>query len=42
MILKKLKFSKKETENDFTQKSFVEKFLQSVKKKMYSNRKKIF
>ena len=35
---KKLEFSKRETENELTQKSFVEKFLSSVKSKMYSNR----
>ena len=36
---KKVRFSDKETENDITQKSFVERFLSSVKEKMYSNRK---
>ncbi len=35
----KLLFSKKETENDITQKSIVEKFLSSVKNKMYGNKK---
>jgi outer membrane protein assembly factor BamE (lipoprotein component of BamABCDE complex) len=35
----KLSFSKKETENDITKKSIVEKFLSSVKSKMYGNRK---
>lgn len=35
---KKLEFSKRVTENELTQKSFVEKFLSSVKSKMYSNR----
>ena len=34
-----LKFSKRQTDNVFTNKSFVEKFLNSVKSKMYSNRK---
>ena len=37
--IKKLQFSKKTTENELSQKSFVETFLQSVKQKMYSNRK---
>lgn len=37
--LEKVKFSKKQTDNVFTNKSFVEKFLNSVKSKMYSNRK---
>ena len=32
---KKVNFSKEETENDLTQKSFVQKFLQSIKTKMY-------
>ena len=34
-IYKKIKFSKKSTENNLSKKSFVETFLQSVKKKMY-------
>ena len=38
--LKKVKFSKKTTSNELAQKSFVESFLQSVRAKMYSNRKK--
>ena len=37
--IRKLKFSKKITENELGQKSFVETFLQSIKQKMYSNRK---
>ena len=37
--LKKLEFSQKITENELTQKSFVQKFLQSIKQKMYSNRR---
>ena len=32
---KKINFSEAETENDLTQKSFVQKFLQSIKTKMY-------
>ena len=36
--IKKIRFSQKITENQITQKSFVEKFLSSVKSKMYSNR----
>ena len=36
--LNKIKFSKKTTDNDLSQKSFVETFLQSVKKKMYRSR----
>lgn len=37
--LKKIKFSNQETKNEITQKSFIEKFLTSVKSKMYGNRK---
>ena len=37
--LKNLEFSQKITENELTQKSFVQKFLQSIKQKMYSNQK---
>ena len=37
--INKLKFSEKETENELAQKSFIQTFLQSVKQKMYSNRK---
>ena len=37
--IKKINFSKQETKNEITQKSFVEKFLTSVKNKMYGNRK---
>ena len=37
--IKKLKFSKKETESQLSKKSFVEKFLQSVKQKMYGSKK---
>ena len=37
--MKKVKYLKKETENDISQKSFVEKFLSSVKQKMYGKRK---
>ena len=33
--MKKMEFSEKQTEHSLTQKSFVEKFLQSVKQKMY-------
>ena len=36
--IKKIRFSQKITENQITQKSFIEKFLSSVKSKMYSNR----
>ena len=35
---KKLAFSKNITTNEITQKSFIEKFLSSVREKMYSNR----
>lgn len=35
---KKIAFSKGETKNELTKKSFVEKFLSSVRSKMYSNR----
>ena len=34
----KIKFSKKVTENELTKKSFIEKFLSSVKTKMYGNK----
>ncbi len=37
--INKLKFSKKNTENDLAETSFVESFLNSIKSKMYSNRK---
>ena len=36
--IQKIKFSKKNTEYDLTKKSFVQKFLQSIKQKMYGNR----
>ena len=35
--INKIEFSKNETENNLSKKSFVENFLQSVKKKMYGN-----
>ena len=35
----KLRFSKSQTENSLSKKSFVQKFLQSVQTKMYGNRK---
>ena len=38
--IKKLAFSKNITENNLSKKSFVEKFLNSIKSKMYSNQKK--
>tara|TARA_B100001248_G_scaffold52392_1_gene34193 strand:+ start:10385 stop:10852 length:468 start_codon:yes stop_codon:yes gene_type:complete len=34
-----IKFSEKITQNEITQKSFVEKFLNSIKNKMYGNQK---
>jgi|TARA_B100000768_G_C11146257_1_gene318292 outer membrane protein assembly factor BamE (lipoprotein component of BamABCDE complex) len=37
--MKKVKYLKKETENNISQQSFVEKFLSSVKQKMYGKRK---
>ena len=37
--INKIKFSKKTTENNLSKRSFVESFLQSVKKKMYGRRK---
>ena len=37
--INKIKFSDKKTDNIKTKKSFVQSFLQSVKSKMYSNRK---
>ena len=40
--INKIKFSKKETENDLSKKSFVQSFLQSIKQKMYGNRKMEF
>lgn len=36
--IKKLSFSKNETKNEVTKKTFVEKFLSSIRSKMYSNR----
>ena len=36
--LNKIKFSKKTTDNQLSQQSFVQSFLQSVKKKMYGTR----
>ena len=36
--IKKLTFSEDVTENNLSKKSFVEKFLTSIKSKMYSNR----
>ena len=37
--LKKVKFSEEITDNNLTQKSFVQKLLTSIKEKMYANRK---
>ena len=37
--INKIQFSKKTTENNLSKRSFVESFLQSVKKKMYGRRK---
>lgn len=37
--LKKISFSEKITENELSKRSFVEKFLSSVREKMYSGRK---
>ena len=37
--IKKIKFAKKETQNELTKRSFVESFLSSLKAKMYGNRK---
>ena len=36
--LSKIKFTKKVTENNLSQKSFVQEFLQSIKTKMYGNK----
>ena len=36
--INKIAFSDKKTRNELTQKSFIEKFLSSVKQKMYGNR----
>ena len=36
--INKIKFSKKTTKNDLRKRSFVENFLQSVRKKMYSGK----
>ena len=36
--INKIKFSKKTTENNLSKRSFVENFLQSIKKKMYGER----
>ena len=38
--IKKVKFSEKETQNTVSKKSFVGKFLQSVRQKMYGSREK--
>ena len=38
--MKKVKFSSNETSNSVSQKSFVNKFLSSIKQKMYGNRNK--
>ena len=37
--INKIAFSNNETQNELAQKSFVSKFLESIKQKMYSNRK---
>jgi outer membrane protein assembly factor BamE (lipoprotein component of BamABCDE complex) len=37
--IKDIKFSEKNTENKLAQKSFIEKFLNSLKTRMYSNKK---
>lgn len=37
--MNKIRFSNKSTENSLSKKSFVQSFLQSIKAKMYSNRK---
>ena len=36
--INKIQFSKNQTKNELTKKSFVQRFLQSIKQKMYSNR----
>tara|TARA_E500000178_G_scaffold342155_1_gene386973 strand:+ start:8055 stop:8519 length:465 start_codon:yes stop_codon:yes gene_type:complete len=36
--INKIKFTEKETNNDLSEKSFVQSFLESVKQKMYGNR----
>ena len=37
--IKKLDFSEDKTDNQLSQKSFIEKFLNSIKAKMYGNKK---
>ena len=37
--INQLQFSKRNTENELSQKSFVRSFLESIRQKMYSNRK---
>ena len=37
--INEVKFSKKNTENELSQKNFIRSFLESVRQKMYSNRK---
>ena len=37
--IKQIKFSKKNTENELSQKNFIRSFLESIRQKMYSNRK---
>jgi hypothetical protein len=38
--MNKVKYSEEETSNNISQKSFIGKFLSSIKQKMYSRRKK--
>mgnify|MGYP001208235334 FL=1 len=37
--INQIKFSKKNTENELSQKNFIRSFLESIRQKMYSNRK---
>ena len=37
--INQIKFSKRSTENELSQKNFIRSFLESVRQKMYSNRK---
>ena len=37
--INQIKFSKRSTENELSQKNFIRSFLESIRQKMYSNRK---
>ncbi len=37
--INQIKFSKRNTENELSQKNFIRSFLESIRQKMYSNKK---